>query len=463
MAVQRRWTGVRAGLVLAGCTLAGCGEAAAPPPFAPGPPTNLILISVDTLRPDRLGAYGHERATSPTLDRLAEEGVLFTRAVAVSPWTLPSHASLLTGVYPSRHGARDYDHRVSSGVPALAKHLRAAGFETGAIVSSTVLGPRSGLERGFDRFQQISEWSSGIGGRRLRNPGADVTAAARAWLEAGPAEPFFLFLHYYDPHSDYAAREEFRARFVTPYAGEINGSTSQLLEVLAGARQLDAADLRRLLELYDAEIRQLDEELRSLLEGLDAGGLSGRTALLVTSDHGEEFMERGAVLHARTYFDEVIAVPLILRGAGVPRGMRSEIPASLVDVAPTLLSLVGLPVPPSMEGRDLSALWRSGAPRPGPRYVFAEADRAHGVPDRFRMVLDERYKLIADRVSGETQLYDLREDPGERHDLAGERPDLVRERLEALEAWVARGVAQPSPVDLSEEDREALRALGYAP
>jgi arylsulfatase A-like enzyme len=442
-------------------TASGC--SAPEPPFAPGPAANLILISLDTVRPDHLGAYGYPKATSPTIDRLAEAGALFRDAVAVSPWTRPSNATLLTGVYPLHHGARTFRTKLAADVPSLPEILGRSGFQSAAIVSSMVINEKSGLDRGFDFFRYVSEWQRLPDGRkRSRDPGHRVTREAIRWLDARGESRFFLFLHYYDAHSDYIAADEFQSLFVTDYDGKVDGSTAQLTAVLRGRRRLDDGDVVHLTALYDAEVRQIDDEIRKLLEYLEQEGLEEITAVVVTSDHGEEFMEHGGVLHARTYFREVIDVPLVMAGPGVPPGWRSDAVASHVDIAPTLLALAGLPVPASMAGLDLTRYWGPSPPPAKDRYLFAEADHSNQIPDQYRMVRRANYKLIVDRRDGVARLYDLTADPDERHDVGGKHPERVREQLAALRAFEAEPKASGGSLDLSREDLEALRELGYA-
>jgi arylsulfatase A-like enzyme len=440
-----------------------CFACSAPePPFGPGPARNLILISLDTVRPDHLGAYGYDKNTSPTIDRLAAAGALFTDTVAVSPWTRPSNATLLTGVYPLHHGARSFRTVLAKDVPSLPELLGQAGFQTAAIVSSIAIDETSGLDRGFDSFRYVSEWQNLPGGeRRPRDPGSSVTRNAIHWLSGRGETRFFLFLHYYDAHSDYSPRAEYRRLFAGDYSGPVTGSTDQLMEVVEGRRRLSEADVVQLTRLYDAGIRQLDAEIGELLRHLDEQDLARDTAILVTSDHGEEFMEHGGVLHARTYYREVIDVPLVVAGPGVPPGWRSDAVASHIDIAPTLLGLAGLPVPSAMDGLDLGRHWGRGPLPPEDRILFAEADHSNETSDQYRMVRTARYKLILNRRNGVARFYDLVADPDERHDVRLKHLADVNEQLAALHDFEATRVVSRRSLDLSRERREALRQLGY--
>jgi arylsulfatase A-like enzyme len=428
---------------------------------ARNPPLSLVLVSLDTLRADHLGCYGYGRPTSPALDALAADAVQFASVTAPAPWTLPSHASLLTGLYPHRHGVKNYGTRLDDETPTLASILSANGYRTGAIVNHHFLGPDFGLLRGVAEADYVSEWSDGDPDTRRLIDRADlITDRAIAWL-ARAEPPFFLFLHYFDLHSDYDARPEYRAMFAGDYAGPIDGSTEQLLAIRANDTRLDAADRDHLVALYDAEIRQLDDQLRRLFQALDARGLSRATLLVVTSDHGEEFMEHGSVLHGRTMYQEVISVPLLVRGPGVPRGTRVAENVSLVDVVPTILDVLGVSAPAGIDGRSVAAYWRQPG-EPHPAYLaFAEADWTNAQPDIKRMVRHGSHKLHLDRTTDATELYDVGADPGEHDDLATRQADRVRELRVLLDAF---GRDERPPVTVAPPTGDVLdrlRALGY--
>jgi arylsulfatase A-like enzyme len=446
---RARWASCRAGAALAlGAILLLC-AACAPPR-----PVNLLLVSVDTLRAGLLGSYGYERPTSPAFDALAARGVVFERAMAASPWTLPSHASLLTGRYPSRHGVRRAGAALPADVPSWAAALREQGFTTAAVVNSHLLGRDSGLERGFDDFVLVDE------DVELREP-SRVAEFAEGWLSLPRREPFFLFLHFYDVHSNYWSRPEYEAKFTRPYGGRLDGSTRQLMAVREGRLTLRPADVRHLVDLYAAGIRQLDDVLARLVAVLEREGLLEHTLVVLTSDHGEEFLEHGDVMHGRTHFEEVLHVPLVFVGPGVPAGVRVPEPVSLVDVLPTALGLLGRPAPAGLDGRDLRPLWERPGASLGERWLFAEADWRNEEDDVLRAVRSGHWKLVVNRRSGERRLYDLARDPRERVDVAAEHPDVVR-RLEAALAEFAAGAREDAPAaPLTPEEIEKLRALGY--
>jgi arylsulfatase A-like enzyme len=435
----------------AAASFVGCG------PAATAERPNILLISIDTLRADHLSCYGYSRPTSPAIDRLAAEGVLFEQVVASSPWTLPSHASMLTGLNPRNHGLKSRLAGLQEDIPTLAMLLRDGGYTTMALVNAPDFLPRHGLHRGFEKYR---EYPPREGGRRVRS-GKRQVAQAINWLEEGFDRPFFMFIHNYDVHSGYDPAPEFLDMFATPYDGKIKGSTADLMRARHGELTLSEDDLRHLIDRYDGGIRQLDSELALLFEYLDRRGLSDSTVVIVTSDHGEEFLEHGGVLHGQTMYSEMLDVPLILRGPGLPAGKRILGLAGLSDITPTVLVLAGVDVP-KMDGMDLTPTWEVGGAIPEDRLTFAEADHRNAEEDIKRMVRVGDVKLIYDRLARRQELYDLSRDPSEHRDLATAEPETVQllmRYLERYEAGEARDAVELPP--LSQEELENLRSLGY--
>jgi arylsulfatase A-like enzyme len=435
-------------LALVLCALAGSG--------CSGPrPRNLLLISLDTLRADHLGCYGYGRPTSPFLDRLAADGVVFEKAHAAAPWTLPSHTSLLTGLYPSQHGVKDESFSLPGELPTLAQTLGERGFATAAVVSAHFLDRRYGLDRGFERYVSVPT--------NPRHGGAATTVSATGleWLAQRKGRPFFLFLHYMDIHSDYDPSPKFEAIFAQPYTGVVDGSTRQLRAFTHGRITFDEADRARLVDLYDAEIRQLDGALESLFERLRERGELDETLVVVTSDHGEEFLEHGSVLHGQSHYQEMLHGPLILTGAGVPRGVRVVERVSLVDLAPTVLALFGAPVAASLPGRDLAPLWRGADAAWPERSLFAEADRTDQRRHTQRAVVRGRWKLVTHRAGEAQELYDLDADPREQRNLAASEPARAAELAQELASALAAERQAPTLPQLDAASRQQLQALGY--
>jgi arylsulfatase A-like enzyme len=463
------------------------------------PPPLIILLSIDTLRADHLGAYGYERFTSPMLDAVAREGVLFEDASAPSSWTLPSHASMLTGLYPASHRLILNGGRLPDGIPTLAALLKPAGYSTAAVVNSVWLKQTTfQVTRDFEKFQQIKSSP-----QRMK-PNTWITDQAIEWIGDAGDQPLFLFIHYYDVHSDYVSQPEFERLFVEPYDGFADGSGWQLFlasledefiqrcktdfdedRCVFGSsdtpRPIDGTsrrpefgpeDVKHLIDLYDAGIRQLDTELARLFGFLRDAELAESTLLIITSDHGEEFMEHGGVEHFMTQYQESIRVPLIIRGPGVPAGRRIATPVSLVDIVPTILHLAGAVVEPELQGHDLSSLW-SDTPDPAfeRRFLYGEAPGglsfqggSPGVFRIYRSVREGRYKLIHEQRDDRYALFDLQEDPTEQIDILAREPVVAaRLRAEMLRRYSIRPaeVEDENQVELSPEDREQLKALGY--
>lgn len=411
-------------------------------------PTNVLLLSVDTLRADHLGCYGYERPTSPTLDALATHGVVFEDAVSPAPSTLPAHASLLTGRYPSRHGARRLGARVSADAVTVAETLAARGFKTAAFVNSGDLSERSGLDRGFEDFVYVPERVDGA------EPSA-VWDAAMMWLTKWRERPFFLFVHTSDVQSDYKAMADYETKFARSYDGVADGTRAQLLAFRDGRLSLGPEDAGRLVDLYDAGIRQTDDGVARFLRMMRRLKVFDATLIVVTSDHGEEFLDHGGVLHGHTLFQELIRVPLIVCGPGVPGGRRVTETVSLVDVVPTVLRALGLAPPAGADGIALQPSWeQAGVPGLPVRPIFAETERDGGDGDEggdggaivpeggLRAVRDGRLKLIHDHATGRTALFDLAEDPGERTDVAGGRPEAIHSLRLQLEEFMRDALAQ---------------------
>jgi arylsulfatase A-like enzyme len=465
---------------------------------APGPARLIVLISLDTVRADHLSLYGHERFTSPTLETLALDSVVFDDASATAPWTLPSHASMLTGRHPSSLGVTTVRSKLREDIPTLAKIFAEAGFDTAAVVNSSWLRKESfNITQGFDKYLFVEERP------KRTTPSTWVTDQGLAWLRARGNRPLFLFMHYYDVHSDYASQRAYEDLFVTPYEGSANGRGWQLKEatfeaefiemcrkklgtpgcLFGGAgKKLDAGrdaelvrfdedDVRHLEQLYDAGIRQLDAELGRFLAALRRDGILDEALLVITADHGEAFMEHGHLEHFIPLHQEILHVPLLFRGPGVPRGKRVSLPVSGVDLAPTLLSMAGLVAPSEMEGLDLTPLLRGETPAAfEQRYLYGEASGGGShelmgleqyVP-RYRSLRQGRYKLIYEYRADSYVLYDLDRDPGEQVDISSREPEITKQLVAAMRERYEGAAAAPAPeAELAPEEVERLRALGY--
>ncbi len=417
-------------------------------------PRLVVLVSVDTLRADHLGLYGYARPTSPFLDALALESTVFEEAMSTSPWTLPAHASLLTGLYPSRHGLTSHERYLDSGLVTLAQLFSNAGYRTAAVVNSHNLSPVFGLDRGFQQYRYVEELLS------RREPSTEITDQAMEWVREAKESRLFLFLHYYDVHSDYVSLPEHESQFLRPYQGIADGSTAQLAAHREGGAALSPADAPNLIDRYDAGIRQMDAEIKRFVGFLRERGVWEDTLFVLTSDHGEEFFEHGGVLHGQTQYQEAIRVPLVVRGPGVPRGKRVSAPLSLIDVTPTLLARGRIAAPAGLDGIDLAPLWHENG-RIEDRVLFSEADHNNVEHDITRAARSGRFKLHFNRLSREYRLYDLASDGSEREDLSAKEEEAFRALAEKLDRFL-ESEREEAPVRiLSDEEIEKLRSLGY--
>jgi arylsulfatase A-like enzyme len=434
-------------LALASLLALGCGRAHAP--------RNLVIVSLDTLRADHLGLYGYARATSDALDAWSRGAFVFENAVAPANATTSSHHALFQSQSAGvALAARDEG-------PTLATWLKEQGFTTAAFTGGGTLSRAAGFDRGFDLWDE-------------RNPDlAAIRSKAEAFLDqaARSGERFYLFAHAFDVHLPYDPQPPLDRLFQPDYRGPVSGPAT--LPLLRGVRRifeqahrasapaLAAADRAQIEALYDGEILEADRVLLALLARLDRPDLRGDTLVVILSDHGEEFWDHGSVLHAHTLYQELLHVPLIVRvPALAQRARRIAQRVSLVDVAPTALELLALPVPSGLRGRSLVPLLRGDAMPTRP--VFAEG---FAFDAKLQAVIDGDWKLIRDLGAGKLALYDLAADPGERTDLAASRAD-ERERLRALlDAELGRAHASQSPLalpaEVEPETQERLRALGY--
>ena len=398
------------------CAVGACRPAA-------GPPRTVVLVSIDTLRADHVGAYGDGQAETPALDAIAREGLVFDAAWSPVPLTLPAHASMLSGRYPPRHGVRANGvHRLAGTVPLVAESFARGGFRSAAVVGGYPLDARFGLARGFDLYDDRMPASS-AGAHYPERRGAEVADKAIAWLQQqGTDGRVFLFVHFYDPHADYDPPPPYAARFA--------------------ARP------------YDGEIAYVDAQVGRLRSALEAQGRWRDAVVLVVSDHGEGLGEHGEDTHAMLLYEPTLRVPLFVRAPAVRPGRAREA-VSIVDVAPTLLALSGLPPLPDADGVRLVGR------RDPQRALYAETLGPlldHGWSG-LRALRRGRWKLV-DAASPE--LFDLAADPGERRDLwptAAEGPELRQELRSVTARW---GQAPASVERLDPAAREALNSLGYA-
>ncbi|MEE9608056.1 MAG: sulfatase [Myxococcota bacterium] len=460
---RRRQAGSLRRLLLALLLASGCGEGDAPP-SQKGDPLNVLLISVDTLRADHLSSYGYKHETSPSIDHLAREGVLFRNAIAQRGGTWPSLTSILTSMYPRTHGVRNNGDRLSASNRILAELLLKRGYETGAFLTNMESAPNRG-------FEHKPEFPKG-------DRDEFATAEAIRWIQSRGDAAFFAWLHLLGPHDPYAAPRRLRRRFDTGYRGELDGRRKTLEAIHRERRELSRAELAHIVSLYDADIAQVDLQIAAVLSALEALGLSERTLVVLTSDHGEELYEHNHYFfHSYSIYESVLRVPLIMRLPGVisPRS-RVDATVESIDIAPTVLDFLDIPIPDEFEGTSLRdrilAPGAAGAQAGvaisdlGPGIYSIRTDRWHFIynPRGYTSPIirpDSRGDLGHFRIEAE-ELYDVREDPRETRNLVGERRDVAAPLRARLLEWIEGGGEESyRPAPLSPETEAELRALGY--
>ena len=402
------------GALLAGGVLAGCGPQHAPA-VAPSV-RSVVLITIDTLRADRIGAYGYSRARTPVLDGLARRGTRFGRAYAPAPITLTSHASLMTGRYPPGHGARHNGMRVNDGVPLLAEAFARSGYMTGAFVAAFPLDRRFGLARGFQAYgDRMPRTAGAVANER---PGHAVVDDAIGWLRGIGTARFFLWVHLFEPHAPYGR----------------------------------PGDRRPVEQRYDAEIAEADRQAGRLIDAL--GDAAREAVVVVAADHGEAFGEHGEIAHSIFVYDTTLRVPLIVAGPGIDVRIE-ESAVSLIDVAPTLVRLGGLGAFDA-DGVDLSPAFRGGLIPDRRLYAESFAPLLDFGWSPLRSVRQDGWKVID---APRPELYQVSVDPDEQRDLSGSEAARLAALRETVDRYSPATIAErPEP---DRETASRLQALGY--
>jgi arylsulfatase A-like enzyme len=421
---------------------------------SPAPPRDVILISIDTLRADHLGCYGYPFPTSPNIDRFSQDAVRFAQNISAAPATLISHASMMTSLLPAQHGADFLLHRaLAPRFLTLAGVFRRHGYGTVSYNDGGQITAALGMANGFDLYRSSPRTAFKAFDFRF----ADTVARAVGCLTSHAASPLFLFLHSYEVHHPYTPEARFRAVMEpTPYLGPLPAAQTDMATLIAirdGRLHIGPRDLTHIVATYDGEIRSMDEAFGQLVAFLKRSGRYDQALIVFTSDHGEEFAEHGAVgWHAHTLYDELLRVPLLIKFPnGLYAGETVTSQVREIDIAPTVVSAMGWPLPPEFRGADLTPLAEGRAAQPR----FAVSQMESLVDASLRMA---PWKLYDGR------LYDLASDPGEKRDVAAQHPDLAAALGRRLHALLAEQPAAAGPaVTLSAEERSRLRALGYLP
>jgi arylsulfatase A-like enzyme/Flp pilus assembly protein TadD len=387
----------------------------------------IILISIDTLRADRLPVYGYTKIPTPNIDALAADGIAFERAYAHAPQTLPSHASILSGRLPFEHGVRDnVGFQVRQGERLLPSLLAPRGYKSGGVVSAYVLRKDTRIDQGFDFFDsQLPPASPEASIGQVQREGLASLAVAERWLDSRASDRVFLLLHLYEPHKPYTPPSRF-----APYGA------------------------------YDGEVAYSDEIVGRLIEGLKRRDLYDAATIVLLSDHGEGLGDHGEQEHGLFLYNESIRVPLIVKlPGGRSGGRRVDVPVQHVDLVPTLLDLTGAPPVQGLPGRSLTGLLLGSGEQPPDRLIYSEAlyPRYHFGWSELYALTDSRHRFIR---APRDELYDLEQDPAERHDVSRQRARTVIALRAELDRLLGRA-AVPDPGEIPREDLERLQALGY--
>lgn len=435
--------------ILAGLGLCGCGQDTTPR----GDAKQVIIFDIDTLRADRLGCYGAERATSPHIDTLAEESVLFEWAFAQGPNTPPSQTSIFTGLYPSHHGRISALDVLADEVTTFAEVMRDGGFVTAAYVDGGNMAAASGLDQGFDLYRAQPSGGFEVIGPRVMQ-----------WLSRNVDKDFILLVHTYDTHSPYDPPEPFRSMFVEdrrPTTPGFEPTTDALTDIMIRARHgeqniLSEQDIDYALARYDGGIRFVDDWMGRFVEHMRRLGIYDNATIVLLSDHGEEFQEHGSVLHEKLY-TTVSRIPLIIRPSGGRQALRVPQIVESIDLMPTILEMMGVDLPGTpIDGESLLPLINGRAQ--GPTFAISES-RFFGGRDA---IATEGLHLLRSKNSGALELFAFVEDPTELSDLQPERQDDATALGDQLDSQHPGKARAPAETQISDPDTiEELKALGY--
>ncbi|MBI1850868.1 MAG: sulfatase [Planctomycetes bacterium] len=451
---RRRALGASATAVLLSLAIAGCGRR----PSCRG--QNLLVVVIDTLRADHLGCYGYGRDTSPRLDALAKESILYERCESQATWTLASTATILTGLYPFTHGlVKPSCGPLTPDAVTLAERLHDAGYATYAYSANNVVTYASGFNQGFDRFETGKCPDAGRANEAFL-PWIDEAAVA--------GKPFFLYVHYFDPHHPYDDPAGHFAKFGGQPGVGIDSPDVPMKLFKGEPSGLAKTDVDALVAHYDGEIRFVDDKLGELIDRFRARGLLDNTLVVVTADHGEQFLEHGWVRHGNTVFEEETHVPLIVRIPG-EAATRVASRVECADVTPTVLDLLDVRHDDELDGVSLRRIGRRAHPDD---LSFSETQHRFEVKDgethQYEQLAIRRGKWKLLVLREQLQLFDLEADPGEQHDLVWEERDVVQALRNELNVWkssTTRRSLRPAPWDPKQGEilLQRIKANGYLP
>jgi arylsulfatase A-like enzyme len=414
---------------------------------------NILLISLDTVRPDHTSAYGYSKDTTPLLARYAAEGAVFEHAYAQAPSTSPTHASMFTGLYPSTHGYYSYKYRLASEHNTLAEILKSAGYRTFGVASSVKFVQRTGLQQGFDKFDRIG------GPKNARS--AQVNEKTIRYMKTASDQPFFGFIHYFDAHAPYAAPEPYRNKWHPALSHPKPEWTSRFIKKNRRNRlTVNPMIAGYLAGLYDGELSYLDTFLGQLLAAVPQTKKRS-TLVVVTSDHGEAFFEHRYLGHSHVLYEEIMRVPLVVWWPGkVAPGQRMKVPTQTVDLVPTLLELVGIPVPSGLEGRSLAAPLLGAGPEPKSVPLFLQSPKFFGLIEDLPT---GRFKLTVRLKNQRARLVNLTADPEGKTNLVESQVselNVMKQRISSLPFQDPRGRSVERD-EFDDAELLELKALGY--
>lgn len=436
------------------------------------PSKNVVIIMLDTVRTDRLGCYGNPSGITPEIDKFGQGAIRFEQAFSHAPWTLPSVASLFTSQYPTQHGAGGYLGSFTilhDDAVTIAELFQRAGAVTGAITNVLFLTEKFGMTQGFDTVDATVPKQNIL----VRRAGPTTEAALR-WLDQHSSKPFFLFVHYFDPHLMYDPPLQFRKRFADAQDADSNdcifGTVRDMINLRQGLVKLDSQTIGRLEKLHNGEVAYTDAEVGKLLAGISERALDASTIVVITADHGEEFYDHGGFEHGHTFYDELLHIPLIVRAAGVgfmqtsadepqARGFSVGTTVRHIDVAPTLCELVGIRPASSFMGESFVPLLKGHEGKD--RSVLSQGNMWGPGGNSWRK---DGFKLVQQSSTAECELFDISSDPCEQNDLADEIPRLCQAMMGdlnlILQAVSHQRISNKAPT-LSDHEIEVLRSLGY--
>ncbi len=440
--------------------------------FQSGPSMNIVLVSIDTLRPDHLGCYGYERNTSPTIDNLAKEGARFEIVASTTSWTLPAHAAMLTSQPDIIHQVLWDDDRLDPHRITIAELLKKQGYRTGAIFTGPYLLPRFGLDQGFDDYIDATRYDKSIDNSEVLQASEKDRTTRYAmdrmekWLDKEPDKPFFFFLHLFDVHPDFIPPPPYNTMFDPDYLGDIEAR--DLFKSKKIHKNMDPRDLEHIIALYDGEIRFVDQVgIARLLDMLEKREMLDNTLIIITSDHGEEFFEHGSIAHRNNLYDTTLLVPLIIWRPGlIPPVDITGSQVRLIDIMPTILDMLGMEKCRENTGKSLMPLIKNPAGQHDPRPNIAEITGKTLHMEGLRRTSD---KLIYDYKKNKPYYFNLEKDPAEKTPLpldknpqaneAARRFQTIRKR--ALQASDSLQWGSTESQQMSQELRKRLEALGY--